>query len=167
MDDLLQTSQERMERLEKYVAKVEEAIKDLEQSIARGDMESLNEEEIQFYLSHSPDMICSAGIFLAKIQRALSYAEQDCKIVWARIWTETNKKKESLGLSNAKDREAYVQTNEEYIKAQRSVYEWKYNCTRAQLIYERYDSIFVACRKLAGMLPQYYAAQDLSTKYKE
>jgi len=165
MDDLLQTSEQRMERLERYVAKVEAAIKDLEQSVARGDMESLNEEEIQFYLSHCPDMTCDAGMFLAKIQRALSYAEQDCKIVWAKVWTETNKKKDILGLSNAKDREAYVQTNEEYIKAQRSVYEWKYNCTRAQLIFDRYESIFIACRKLASMLPQYNEAQNNYVKY--
>lgn len=162
---LVQADQERLARLEKYVTKVEEAIKDLEASVANGQMESLNEAEISFYLTNLPDIICDAGILYAKIQRGYDYAKFDTKIIASEIRDETVRKKDLLGLSNTKDQEAYIIRQQRFIDAQHSEYEWGFNCKRAQLVYERYNNMFIAVRKLVTLLPTYYEAQNNYIKY--
>lgn len=167
MDDLLQTTQKRLERLDKYVAKIDEAVQALEMSAARGDMESLNEEEIRYYLSTLPQLIADSALFLAKTDRALSYAKLDLKVIQAQIWKEINARKEDLGLSNAKDREAYVVSQPKYIEAQRQVFEWEYNRARAEVVFNRYSDLFIGVRKLCGILPQYENAQLNYSKYNQ
>lgn len=165
MSDLLQTDQQRLERLERYVAKIDQSVKELEQSASQGDLETLNEDEIRYYLSALPQLIADSGLLLAKTQRAVSYATLDAKVINAELWKEANEQKDELNLTNAKDREAYVVSNPKYIKAQQQVFEWKYQCDRAQIVFERYESLFIGVRKLCSLLPQYYKAQDDYVKY--
>ena len=70
MDTLTQDEEKRIARLEKYVAKVEEAQEEMMRAINSGEMEGFSEADIRFYLSHTPNMIAEAGLFLAKMQRA-------------------------------------------------------------------------------------------------
>lgn len=162
---LTQSEQKRIERLQKYVSKVEEAQQVMLQAIQRGDFEAFSEEDIRFHLSHDPDMIAEAGLFLAKLQRSYEYAKLDTATILAELWKLCNEEKESLGLTNAKDRESWVKTQPKYIKAQRQEIEWKYHLNRMQIIYDRYVNLFAGSRKLANMLQSYMDAQNSYTKY--
>lgn len=162
---LTQSEQKRIERLQKYVSKVEEAQQVMLQAIQRGDFEAFSEEDIRFHLSHDPDMIAEAGLFLAKLQRSYEYAKLDTSTILAELWKLCNEEKESLGLTNAKDRESWVKTQPKYIKAQRQEIEWKYHLNRMQIIYDRYVNLFAGSRKLANMLQSYMDAQNSYTKY--
>ena len=106
MDTLTQDEQQRIARLEKYVNKVEEAQAEMMRAINSGEMEGFSEEDVRFYLSHTPNMIAEAGLFLAKMQRAYEYSKVDTKVILAKIWKKCNQHKDDLGLSNARDREA-------------------------------------------------------------
>lgn len=149
---LTETEQQRIDRLQKYVAKVEEAQQVMLQAIQRGDFEAFSEEDIRFHLSHDPDMIAEAGLFLAKLQRSYEYAKLDTSTILAELWKICNEEKDSLGLSNAKDRESWVKTQPKFIKAQRQEIEWKYHLNRMQIIYERYQNLFTGSRKIANLI---------------
>ena len=162
---LTESEQKRIERLQKYVAKVEESQKVMLQAIQRGDFEAFSEEDVRFHLSHDPDMIAEAGLFLAKLQRSYEYAKLDTATILAELWKICNEEKESLGLSSAKDRESWVKTQPKYIKAQRHEIEWRYHLNRMQIIYDRYVNLFAGSRKLANMLQSYMDVQNNYTKY--
>jgi len=165
MEDLLQTTSERLERLNRYVSKIDQSVKELELSTARGDLESLNDEQIRYYLSNLPQIIAETGIILAKTRRAYAYAKNDTKTIRAQIRSGANKNKEALGLSSASDRDDYVQTKKEYQAALKLEFEWAYNCDVAEVVYNRYCDNFLAVRKLASLAEENYRAQDNVTKY--
>lgn len=165
MDDLLQTTEQRLARLGRYVAKIEQSVKELEASTARGDLESLNDEQIRYYLTNLPQIVAETGIILAKTRRAYAYAKNDTKTIRAKIRSEANREKESLGLSSASDRDDYVQTKKEYQDALKLEFEWAYNCDVAEVVYNRYNDNFVAVRKLASLAQENYQMQDNATKY--
>ena len=149
---LTESEQKRIERLQKYVAKVEESQKVMLQAIQRGDFEAFSEEDVRFHLSHDPDMIAEAGLFLAKLQRSYEYAKLDTATILAELWKICNEEKESLGLSSAKDRESWVKTQPKYIKAQRQEIEWRYHLDRMKIIYDRYENLFTGSRKIANLI---------------
>ena len=149
---LTESEQKRIERLQKYVAKVEESQKVMLQAIQRGDFEAFSEEDVRFHLSHDPDMIAEAGLFLAKLQRSYEYAKLDTATLLAELWKICNEEKESLGLSSAKDRESWVKTQPKYIKAQRQEIEWRYHLDRMKVIYDRYENLFTGSRKIANLI---------------
>lgn len=149
---LTETETERIERLQKYIDKVEEAQQVMIQAIQRGDFESFSEEDIRFHLSHDPDMIAEAGLFLAKIRRAYEYAKTDTGIILSELWRDCNRQKETLGLTNAKDREAWVKTQPHYVKAVHQEIEWKYRLDQMQIIYDRYENLFTGSRKIANLI---------------
>lgn len=149
---LTESEQKRIERLQKYVAKVEESQQVMLQAIQRGDFEAFSEEDIRFHLSHDPDMIAEAGLFLAKLQRSYEYAKLDTSTILAELWKICNEEKESLGLSSAKDRECWVKTQPKYIKAQRQEIEWRYHLDRMKVIYDRYENLFTGSRKIANLI---------------
>ena len=149
---LTESEQKRIERLQKYVAKVEESQKVMLQAIQRGDFEAFSEEDVRFHLSHDPDMIAEAGLFLAKLQRSYEYAKLDTATILAELWKICNEEKESLGLSSAKDRESWVKTQLKYIKAQRQEIEWRYHLDRMKVIYDRYENLFTGSRKIANLI---------------
>ena len=149
---LTESEQKRIERLQKYVAKVEESQKVMLQAIRRGDFEAFSEEDVRFHLSHDPDMIAEAGLFLAKLQRSYEYAKLDTATILAELWKICNEEKESLGLSSAKDRESWVKTQPKYIKAQRQEIEWRYHLDRMKVIYDRYENLFTGSRKIANLI---------------
>ena len=149
---LTESEQKRIERLQKYVAKVEESQKIMLQAIQRGDFEAFSEEDVRFHLSHDPDMIAEAGLFLAKLQRSYEYAKLDTATILAELWKICNEEKDSLGLSSAKDRESWVKTQPKYIKAQRQEIEWRYHLERMKVIYDRYENLFTGSRKIANLI---------------
>ena len=149
---LTESEQKRIERLQKYVAKVEESQKVMLQAIQRGDFEAFSEEDVRFHLSHDPDMIAEAGLFLAKLQRSYEYAKLDTATILAELWKICNEEKESLGLSSAKDRESWVKTQPKYIKDQRQEIEWRYHLDRMKVIYDRYENLFTGSRKIANLI---------------
>lgn len=149
---LTESEQKRIERLQKYVAKVEESQKVMLQAIQRGDFEAFSEEDVRFHLSHDPDMIAEAGLFLAKLQRSYEYAKLDTATILAELWKICNEEKDSLGLSSAKDRESWVKTQPKYIKAQRQEIEWRYHLERMKVIYDRYENLFTGSRKIANLI---------------
>ena len=134
-------------------------------AINSGEMEGFSEADIRFYLSHTPNMIAEAGLFLAKMQRAYEYSKVDTKVILAKIWKKTNQHKDDLGLSNAKDREAFVQTDLEYIKAQQQEIEWKYRVNQMQVIYDRYENLFISTRKLCSLIEKDTQNQYRMEKY--
>lgn len=149
---LTESEQKRIERLQKYVAKVEQSQKEMLQAIQRGDFEAFSEEDVRFHLSHDPDMIAEAGLFLAKLQRSYEYAKLDTSTILAELWKICNEEKDSLGLSSAKDRESWVKTQPKFIKAQRQEIEWKYHLDRMKVIYDRYENLFTGSRKIANLI---------------
>lgn len=160
MESLTQPEEQRMARLQKYVDKVEEAQAEMVRAINSGEMEGFTEEQVRFHLSHNPNMLAEAGLFLAKMQRDYDYAKLDVDTITAELWRKCNLHKEDLGLANAKDRESYVKTQPEYIKAQQQLLEWKYRLAQMQIIYDRYENLFIGTRKIASMLMQDKANYD-------
>ena len=162
---LTQPEEQRLARLEKYIAVVENAYKNMVQSISSGETEGFSEEQIKFYLSSLPNQIAESALFLAKIERAAQYALVDVETIQAELWKKYNAQKEVLGLSNAKDREAYTKTDPDLIRAKQQLLEWKYRAKQMQIICDRYDNLFTSVRKLANLLGPYNQAQDLYAKY--
>ena len=152
MESLTQAEEQRLARLQKYIDKVEEAQEEMIRSIYAGEMEAFSEEDVRFHLSHDPNAIAEAGLFLAKMQRAYDYAKLDSQTITAELWKKCNQHKDDLGLTNAKDRESYVKTQPEYIKAQQQEAEWKYRLSQMQVIYDRYENLFVGSRKIASLI---------------
>lgn len=152
MNELTQDEQSRIARLERYVAKIEEAQAEMIRAIQSGDMEAFSEEDVRFHLSHDPNAIAEAGLFLAKLHRAYEYAKNDTKTIRAKVRKDCNKRKEELGLSSASDRDDYVQTNPEYQEALKQELEWKYRVEQMEVIYERYENLFVGSRKIASLI---------------
>lgn len=150
--ELTQSDKQRLDRLEKYVSKVEEAQAEMARAINAGEMEAFSEEDVRFHLSHDPNAIAEAGLFLAKIRRAYEYAKNDTKTIRAKIRHDCTKRKEELGLSSASDRDDYVQVNPDYQKALKQELEWKYNVDRMEVIYSRYEDLFAGSRKLANLI---------------
>lgn len=144
--------EKRIARLQTYVEKVEEALKLMNIAAQKGDFEAFSEEEVRFHLSHDPNMIAEAGLFLANIQRSYEYAKLDTQTILAEIWKECNQRKEELELSSAKDRESWVKTQPRYIEAQKQEIEWKYNVQRMNIVYDRYENLFTGVRKIANLL---------------
>lgn len=142
----------RVEKLQRYVNKVESALKAISQEAQNNSFESFSEDDVRFHLSHDPNMIADAGLFLAEIQRRYEYAKTDTQTILAEIWNECNQRREELGLSNAKDRECWVKTQPRYVEAQKQEIEWKYNLNRMQVIYDRYENMFTGVRKIANLL---------------
>jgi len=149
---LIEDIQDRTARLEKYVSKVEAQQKAMVEAIARGDFEAFSEEDVRFHLSHDPDMIADAGLFLAKLRRAYEYAKNDTSTIRSKIRLAATRRKEELGLSSASDRDDYVQTNPEYQKAKDQEIEWKYNVERMEVVYDRYQNLFAGSRKIANLI---------------
>ena len=152
MESLTQAEEQRLARLQKYIDKVEEAQAEMIRAINAGEMEAFSEEDVWFHLSHDPNAIAEAGLFLAKMQRAYDYAKLDSQTITAELWKKCNQHKDDLGLTNAKDRESYVKTQPEYIKAQQQEAEWKYRLSQMQVIYDRYENLFVGSRKIASLI---------------
>lgn len=152
METLTQDEEQRIARLEKYIAKAEESLDSLTKSLQNGAFEAFSEEQIRFHLTHDPDLIADCGLLMAKFKRAVLYAELDTKTIKADLWRKCNNRKESLGLSNAKDREAFVQTDPQYHRAYQQEIEWKYQLDRMQMIYDRYNNLYISVRKLASIL---------------
>lgn len=165
MSVLTEPEEKRLARLQKYVDQVEEAMNRMIKSINEGDLTGFSENEVRFYLSTVPTLIAQTGLFLAKMTRDASYARLDTKIIAAELWKKCNRQKEELGLSSAKDRESFVQTQPEYIKAQRAEVEWKYNLDLAQVIYTRYESLWISCRKIANLIEHDTQNQYRREKY--
>ena len=151
METLTQPEEQRLARLQEYVSQIEQAMARITKSVREGDTTGYSEEEIRFYLSTTPDLIAESSLLLAKLVRDASYADIDLKIITAETWKKCNRHKDELGLSNAKDREAYVQTQPEIIKAQQTKVEWKYRLDQMQVIVDRYNNMYMAVRKLASM----------------
>lgn len=151
-EQLVQDYDQRLERLNKYVAKVEQAEAEMIQAINDGKFESFSEDDIKNHLTHDPDMIAAAGLFLAKVRRARDYAINDTKTIRAKLRKECNQKKEILGLSSASDRDDWVQTNPEYQKAVKQELEWRYRVEQMEVVCARYENLFTGSRKIASML---------------
>lgn len=149
---LTQSDAQRIERLERYVAKVEEAQAEMIRAINSGELESFSEEDVRFHLSHDPNAIAEAGLFLAKIHRAYEYAKNDTKTIRAKVRKEATQKKEVLGLSSSADRDDYVQTNPEYQRALKQELEWKYRVEQMEVILDRYENLFVGSRKICSLI---------------
>ena len=149
---LTQPEEKRMARLQEYITQIEQAMTRMIKSINEGDTTGFSEEEVRFYLSSVPNMIAESGLLLAKMNRDYNYAKIDTKIISAEVWKKCNRHKDDLGLSNAKDREAYVQTQPELIKAQQTEAEWKYRLDQMQIIYDRYENMFISVRKIASLI---------------
>ena len=164
-DSLIQSEKERLERLEKYSLKIKETLEDMNAQIQRGEFESFSEEDIRYYLSHLPDVIADVGLLTAKFQRSYDYAKLDTSTINAELWKVCNEEKDSLGLSSAKDRESWVKTQPQYIKAQRQELEWRYHLDRMKIIYDRYQNLFTSTRKLANLITDIKQVQDQYTKY--
>ena len=162
---LVQPEEQRMARLQEYIDQIEEAMARMVKSIHEGDTSGYSEEEVRFYLSSVPAMTAQAGLLLAKMNRDYSYAKIDTKIITAEVWKKCNRHKEDLGLSSAKDREAYVQTQPELIKAQQTEIEWRYRLDQMQVIYDRYDQMFISVRKLANLIEKDQANNYRREKY--
>lgn len=152
MEPLTQDEEKRIARLERYVERVEAAQAEMLRAINAGEMEGFSEEDIRFHLSHDPNMIAEAGLFLAKIRRAYEYAKNDTKTIRAEVRRKCNQRKEELGLSSASDRDDYVQVDPSYQKAIKAEMEWKYRVDQMQVIYDRYENLFVGSRKIASLL---------------
>lgn len=152
MKGLTESDEKRIARLEKYAAKVEEAQIEMVRAINSGELEALNEEQIRFQLSWTPNAIAECGLLLAKIHRAYGYAKNDTKTVRAEIRSQATKHKVELGLSSASDRDDYVQTNPTYQQAVKQELEWECWERRMQVIYDRYQDMFVSARKLATLV---------------
>ena len=152
MEGLTENDEKRIARLEKYAAKVEEAQAEVVRAINSGELEALSEEQIRFQLSWTPNAIAECGLLLAKIHRAYGYAKNDTKTIRAEIRSVATRKKVELGLSSASDRDDYVQTNPKYQKAVKQELEWECWERRMQVIYDRYQDLFVAARKLASLV---------------
>ena len=165
MESLTQPEGQRMARLQKYVDKVEEAQAEMVRAINSGEMEGFTEEQVRFHLSHNPNMLAEAGLFLAKMQRDYDYAKLDVDTITAELWRKCNLHKEDLGLANAKDRESYVKTQPEYIKAQQQLLEWKYRLAQMQIIYDRYENLFIGTRKIANLIEKDQANNYRREKY--
>ena len=90
MDTLTQPEEQRIARLKKYVAKVEEAQNEMIRAINSGELEGFTEEQVRFHLSHNPNMLAEAGLFLAKMQRAYDYAKLDVETITAELWRKCN-----------------------------------------------------------------------------
>lgn len=161
MEQLTQDEEQRIARLEKYVAQVEKAQAEMVRAINAGEMEGFTEEDIRFHLSHDPNMIAEAGLFLAKIHRAYEYAKNDTKTIRAEIRRKCNQRKDELGLSSASDRDDYVQTDQRYQDAVKQELEWKYRVEQMQVIYDRYENLFVGSRKIASLFTQSKANYDM------
>lgn len=158
---LTQPEEKRLARLQEYVDQIEAAMKRMTKSIQEGDMRGFSEEEVRFYLSTVPVLIAESNLLLAKMTRDAGYATIDRKIINAELWKKCNQLKDELGLSNAKDREAYVQTQPEYIKAQQAEVEWKYRLDQMQVIAERYNNLFISVRKVASLIEK-----DVQNQYR-
>lgn len=165
MEALTQDEEKRLARLQKYSEQVSSAYERMVKSINSGESDSFSEDEVKFYLSNTPTVIAESGLFLAKLQRAWRYSQIDVKVVSAEVWKKCNRLKEELGLSSAKDREAFVQTQPELIKAQRIEVEFRFRVDQMQVIYERYCNLYLSARKLASLIPTYNKAQDDYIKY--
>lgn len=142
----------RINRLQKYVEQVEKAQAVMLEQVQKGAFEAFSEEEVRFHLSHDPNMISDAGLFLAEMQRNYEYAKLDTQTIAAEIWKECNERKDELGLANAKDRDSWVKTQPRYIDAEKQEIEWKYNVQRMSVIYDRYENLFTGSRKIANLI---------------
>ena len=148
-----QEEKERIERLEKYIIKVDESLGRIAEELKEyGQVSYMSEQDIQRELSALPDLIADANLLLSKIQRAYDYAKDDSKRQIAKLWGECTKRKDILGLNNQKEQEAWVIQNEEYVRVIRIEIEWKYQVQRAKSIVDRYENKFAAARKLANLI---------------
>ena len=110
-------------------------------------------------------MIANTALLLADFQFAHSNAVLNVKIVKASFWKDCNTKREVLGLTNAKDREAYIQSIPQVIEAQKEEIHYGYLVNQLQVIVEKYENIYISARKLANLLDTYNNAQDNYVKY--
>lgn len=152
METLTQDEEQRLARLQKYIEKVEEAQAEMIRAINSGEMEAFSEEDVRFHLSHDPNMIAEAYLFLAKLRRAKEYATNDVKTIRAKLRKEANLHKEELGLSSASDRDDYVQVNPEYQKAVKQELEWKYRVEQMEVVATRYENLFIGSRKICSLI---------------
>lgn len=143
---------DKITKLDKYASKVEQALQTITLQAQGGDLEPFTEQEIRMHLSRDPEMIADAGLFLAKIQRAYESAKLNTSIVNAELWKICNEERDSLGLTNAKDRESWVKTQPKYIQCAKEEIEWKYQLERMKVIYDRYENLFYGTRKLCSLI---------------
>lgn len=143
---------EKIKRLQRYVSKVEQIQAQMVESIKKGEFEPFTEEQIRSHLSHAPDMIAEAGLFLAQIERAYDGTKTQTQIALAELWNKCNKLKSTLDLTNAKDRESWVKIQPEYKAAMDLEIEWKYRVSQMRVIYNRYENLFTSARKLANLI---------------
>lgn len=142
----------KFQKLQTYIEAVEKAVSIIVEKSSRGDFSPKSEEEVRYLLSHTPDMTSEAGLMLAEFHHEYEKAKFDTKLVQADLWRQINEKRDVLNLTNAKDREAYVLSQSKYQEAVRRENEWKYRCEQMQVVYDRYESLFVSVRKLANLI---------------
>ena len=143
---------QKIDKLERYIERVEEAQSKMLQAMKNGDFEAFSEEEIRFHLSHDPDMIAEAGLFLAKMEREYELAKTETQIELAKLWDKCNRLKHTLDLTNAKDRESWVRIQPEYKVVMDKEAEWKYRVAQMKVIYNRYENLFTGSRKIANLI---------------
>lgn len=97
-------------------------------------------------------MIAEAGLFLAQIERAYDGTKTQTQITLAELWNKCNKLKNTLDLTNAKDRESWVKIQPEYKSAMDLEIKWKYRVSQMRVIYNRYENLFTSARKLANLI---------------
>lgn len=167
-EEIFYTQEERtrIERLEKYIIKVDESLLKVAEELREyGQVSYMSEQDIQRELSTLPDLIADANLLLSKIQRAYDYARDDTKRQVARLWAECTKHKAVLQLNNQKEQEGWVLSQEEYIRVVRIEIEWKYQVARAKSIVDRYENKFASARKLANLIEKDQANTYRIEKY--
>lgn len=139
-------------KLQTYIETVEKAVKTISEKSRRGDFSPDSVERIQYLLSTAPDMQAQAGLMLAEFRKEYEEAKFNTKLVQANLWRQINDRRDTLNLTNAKDREAYVLSQPKYQEAVRQENEWKYRCEQMTVVHTRYQDLFVGVRKLASIL---------------
>ena len=155
----------RVEKLDRYSAKVEESYKEIESQSKGDDFRYYSEDDIRWHLQHDPNMVAESGLMLADIQKAYDNARIDTKVILAEVWNQCNKNREALGLTSAEDRKNWVQANGRYVVALRQEVQWKYQLARMQIIYDKYQDIFTGIRKLATIIQTSNEIQTSNDKW--
>lgn len=141
--------EKRMERLNKYIKVVDDAMERMiRERREDGEMSYLSEHELQEMLRTLPNFIADASLIHTKIARDLEYAKLDTLVEKHKL----SEQAKALDIRTQKEREAYALTNPEYHKTYKIEIEYKYRLGQAKVIQERYENLFVSCRKLANLI---------------
>ena len=141
--------EKRMERLNKYIKVVDDAMEQMmTERRENGELSYLSENELQEMLRILPNFIADASLINVKLARDVEYAKLDSLIEKHKLSEEARR----LNISTQKEREAYALTNPGYHKTFKIEIEYRYRLGQAKVIQERYENLFVSCRKLANLI---------------